>query len=200
MDLIDLRARTTRATALRSVAGALGLVVVFGCLLTVYQGSESTGVRIVMGGFAFLLVAVVAYVARNRNRLVRWIAVDHEGLRLLDRRRRDLARFAWTDLAGVGLMTNENVRLREQIGATATGGWARRAMITVSIWLELWPASPDAVARQPTLRAAWELGRKECWRIWLSDGLGQSFALGEAVARHRPELWRGQRAGSALFG
>lgn len=153
-----------------------------------------------MAAFAVLMIACVAYVGRNRYRLVRWLAADHEGLRLLDRRRRDLARFAWGDLAGVGLMTDENARLRKRLAASAGGGVVRQAMVTVSMWLELWPASPDAVARQPHLRAAWALGREECRRIWLSDGLGQSFALGEAVVRHRPEVWRGQRAGPASSG
>ncbi len=201
MDLIDLRARTTQATVLQSVARAVGVVVVFGCLLAVYQGSDSPGVRIAMGVFAFVMIALVLYVAWNRNRMIRWVAVDHEGIRLLDRRRRDHARFAWGDLAGAGLMTNEAARRRHMMAASLrSSDVVRRALVSVPIWLELWPASPDAVSRQPQLRAAWELGRKECWRIWLSDGLGQTFALGESVARHRPELWRGQREGSALFG
>lgn len=109
------------------------------------------------------------------------------------------ARFAWADLAGVGLMTNENALRRRRSSAALDRGVVLMATATVPIWLELWPAGTDVVARLPGLGASWELGRGRCWRIWLSDGLGQSFAL-EAVARHRPGLWRGQRAGSALLG
>ncbi|WP_147254673.1 hypothetical protein [Pseudonocardia hierapolitana] len=81
-----------------------------------------------------------------------------------------------------------------------------RRMVRVPIWLELYPADAQAVARHPELERAWTLGgvtapgEERRWLVSLGDGQGQEFPVGEAVQRRRPRLWRGHRSGSFLLG
>jgi hypothetical protein len=133
--------------------------------------------------------------------------VDHEGIRVWDRRGRVLVRLAWTELSGVGVMTNEVSRGRQQRRARGDlVPWVSRRMVRVPIWLELYPADADAVARHPELEWAWRLGAVKApgeerrWLVILGDGQGQEFPIGEAVQRWRPQLWRGHRSGSFLLG
>ncbi|WP_219415848.1 hypothetical protein [Pseudonocardia nigra] len=201
--MIDLAARTSRVRVLRRIGWFLLALVVAGCLAALVASRDPLPVRLAAGGFAVLVVLVCLFALLTRNRRPRWLGIDHEGVRIVDRRGRVITRVAWGDLAGVGVMTNEFARLRQRLGRVFTGG--SRAMISVPIWLELFPASEEAVRRHPELRAARELGarstdREQRWLIMLGDGHGQELPVAEHVQRRRPELWRGHRLGSPLFG
>lgn len=198
--LIDLRVRTRGATVLLAVGAALGVVIGLGCVAALLFGPDDPAVRIAAGSTVLVVSLALLTVWRTRHRQVRRLGVDHEGIRLVDHRGRDLSRFAWGDLAGVGLMTNEAAR-RRLLFAGRLGTTPMPSTVWVPTWLELHPAGPDAIRRHPELSAAWELGRRQRWLVALGSGPGQSFeVVGEQVRRWRPELWRGHREGSVLFG
>ncbi|MDN5749056.1 MAG: hypothetical protein L0H64_11160 [Pseudonocardia sp.] len=197
--LIDLRTRTRGARVYLAAGAVLTCLVALGCAAALLFGPDEPAVRIAAGSAVLVLLVVVAAVWRTRRRQVRTLGVDHEGIRLLNHRGRVLSGFAWGDLAGVGLLTNEAVRQRR---LSARGGlFEMPSMVWVPTWLELHPAGPDAVRRHPELTAAWELGRRQRWLVAIGSGPGQSFeVVGEHVRRWRPELWRGHREGSVLSG
>jgi hypothetical protein len=201
---IDLTARTRTASVLRSIGFVLALLVAAGCLASFVAGPESLPVRLIAGAAGLLIVLVFALAVVTRRRLPSRLVVDHEGIRVLNRRGRALVRLAWTELSGVGVMTNE-VALRRQRLADSLSGVGPR-MASVSIWLELYPADADAVARHPELHWAWGLGggtapgEEQRWLVRIGDTLGQDFPIAEAVQRWRPQLWRGHRSGSFLLG
>jgi hypothetical protein len=205
--MIDLRARSREARVLLAIGCVLTVVFLLGLLVGAVDRSVPGPVRLVAGGVGVGFVVLITVVWRTRDRPSRWLAVDHEGIRLLDGRRRAIVRMAWGDLAGVGLMTDENTRHRRLMAASldAVPRLSRR-MVRVPIWLELYPAGPDAVRRHPELAVAWQAGRprhpgdSQRWLIGLGDGLGQDVPVGEHVRRWRPDLWRGHRSGSLLFG
>lgn len=205
--MIDLAARTRESRVLLRIGVVVTVLFVLGLLATLVAGPESWPLRLGAGGVSLGIVALVGIVWRVRDRRPRWLGIDHEGIRLVNHKRRDLVRIAWGDLAGVGLMTNENARRRRLMSASLdTAAWLNRRMVSVPIWLELFPAGPDAVRRHPELAAAWEAGRprrpgeQHRWMLPIGDGQGQAFPVGEHVQGWRPDLWRGHRAGSFLFG
>ena len=203
---IDLTARTRTARVLRLIGSVLALLIAAGCLASFVAGPETLTVRLIAGAAGLLIVLVFVWGLASRPQLPGRLVVDHEGIRVLNRRGRFLVRLAWTELSGVGVMTNEAARRRQLSDARDGMPWVGRRMVSVSIWLELYPADADAVTRHPELNRAWALGRrgapgeKPRWLVWLSDGHGQDLAIGEAVQRWRPRLWRGHRSGSVLFG
>lgn len=205
--MIDLRARTRG----HAIASALGpyLLTAFALVLLadLFVGRESMTVRIVAGvaGALILLVLLAGLLARNRA--PRWLRIDHEGLRIMNRGHRDIARFTWPELAGVGMMTNERMR---RVRLTDVS-WellapVRRRLVSVPVWLEVFPAGPEDVRRHPELAVALALGTRrdpgweQRWVFVIGDGRGQDLPVGEHVRRWRPDLWRGHRSGSALFG
>jgi hypothetical protein len=204
---IDLTARTRTASVLRSIGFVLALLVAAGCLASFVAGPESLPVRLIAGAAGLLIVLVFALAVAVRRRVPSRLVVDHEGIRVLNRRGRALVRLAWTELSGVGVMTNEASRRRQQRDARGDlVPWVSRRMVRVTIWLELYPADADAVARHPELHWAWGLGggtapgEEQRWLVRIGDTLGQDFPIAEAVQRWRPQLWRGHRSGSFLLG
>jgi len=204
---IDLTARTRTARVLRSIGFGLTLLFAAGCLASLVAGPETLAVRLVAGAVGLLIVLLLAVAAAGARSRPHRLFVDHKGIRVVDRRGRDLVLLAWAELAGVGVMTNELARRRQLLAAGFDEvPWLSRRMVAVSIWLELYPADADAVARHPELHPAWVLGagtapgEERRWLVSLGDGHGQEFPIGEAVQRWRPELWRGHRSGSFLLG
>jgi len=204
---IDLTTRARSARVLRSIGFVLTLLIAAGCLASFVAGPETTTVRLLAGAAGLLIVLLFVWAAVSRRRLPGRLAVDHEEIRVWDRRGRVMVRLAWTELSGVGIMANEVRRRRQQRDAQGDlVPWLGRRMVRVPIWLELYPADADAVARHPELEQAWRLGAAKApdeerrWLVILGDGQGQEFAIGEAVKRWRPQLWRGHRSGSFLLG
>jgi hypothetical protein len=203
---IDLTTRTRTARVLRSIGYVLALLIAAGCLASFVAGPEEMAVRLIAGAAGLLIVLVFALAVAVRRRVPSRLVVDHEGIRVLNGRGRKLVRLAWTELSGVGVMTNEVARRRKLMTAGDGMPWVSRRLVSVSIWLELYPTDADAVARHPELNWAWALGgglapgEERRWLVRLSDGHGQDFPIGEAVLRWRPQLWRGHRSGSWLFG
>ena len=201
---IDLRARTRSARVMRSISHVLALLFAAGCLASFVAGPEETAVRLLAGAAGLLIVLLHVWAVHHRRRLPRRMEVDHEGIRVLDGRGRKLVRLAWTELSGVGVMTNQ-VALRRKRFADSLNG-VGPSTSSVSIWLELYPADADAVVRHPELNWAWGLGRgtapgeDQRWLMRIGDTLGQNFPIGEAVERWRPGLWRGHRSGSLVLG
>jgi hypothetical protein len=203
---INLTARTRTAGVLRSIGYVLALLVAAGCLASFVAGPEEMAVRLIAGGAGLLIVLAFGWAVAVRRRVPSRLAIDHEGVRVWDGRGRVLVRLAWTELSGVGVMTNEAARRRRLRAAGHAFPWVSRRMASVSIWLELYPADAQAVARHPELSWAWALGGRVAaseerrWLVLLGDGHGQDFPIGEAVQRWRPQLWRGHRSGSWQFG
>lgn len=194
---------------LLAIGSVLTVLFVLGLLATLVAGPEPLPLRLAAGGVGVAIVVLALVAWWTRNHRPRWLAIDHEGIRLVSRTRRDLARIAWGDLAGVGLMTNEGARRRKLFAASLQSSptrWLSRRLVSVPIWLELHPAGPDAVRRQPGLRAAWQAGaprrpgEAQRWLILIADGQGQVLPVAEHVQRWRPDLWRGHREGSFLLG
>jgi hypothetical protein len=202
---INLLRRTRRATVMRSIGVVLALLVAAGCLASFVAGPEEPAVRLIAGAAGLLIVLVFVWAVAIRNRVPARLVVDHEGIRVLTRRGRALVRLAWTELSGVGVMTNEFALWRERLADRLTG--VGPSMASVPIWLELYPADAEAVARHPELNWAWTFGKggaavgeEQRWLVRIGETYGQEFPVGEAVQRWRPQLWRGQRSGSVLFG
>ena len=204
---IDLTTRTRSAQVALVIGHGLTLLVAAGCLASFVAGPEEPAVRLIAGAAGLLIVLLYAWGFHTRRRLPARLVVDREGIRVLDGWGRKLVRLAWTELSGVGVMTNEAHRRRE-LRRTRDDlvPWLSRRIILVPIWLELYPADAEAVARHPELEWAWALGgvrapgEERRWLVRLGDGQGQRFPVGEAVQRWRPQLWRGHRSGSFLFG
>jgi hypothetical protein len=206
-DPIDLTARTRSTHVARAIVHTVTLLVAAACLASLVAGPETTAVRFIAGAVGLLIVLVYAGAVLSRRRRPHRLLVDHEGIRVWDGRGKVVVRLAWTELSGVGLMTNEVARSRRTRQADADPvPWVSRRVVLAPIWLELFPADAAAVARHPELRWAWDLGQLRApteerrWVVPLGDGQGQDVPVGEAVQRWRPHLWRGQRAGSLLFG
>jgi hypothetical protein len=204
---IDLTARTRTARILRPIGIVLALLIATGCLASFVAGPEEMAVRLIAGAAGLLIVLLIAWAAVSCRRLPGRLAVDHEGIRMWDRRGRRRVRLAWTELSGVGVMTNEASRRRQQRRARGDlVPWVSRRMVMVPIWLELYPADAEAVSRHPELEWAWRLGavkapnEEQRWLVNVGDGQGQQLPIGEAVQRWRPQLWRGHRSGSLLLG
>jgi hypothetical protein len=200
---LDLRARSRSARVKRSIGHVLALLVAAGCLASFVAGPGEMAVRLIAGAAGLLIVLLYGWAVWARRRLPRRLVVDHEGIRVWDGRGSVIVRLAWTELSGVGLMTNQVALARKRLADRLDGG---PRMASVSIWLELYPADADAVARHPELRWAWGHGRgtapgeQQRWLVRMGDTLGQEFPIGEAVQRWRPGLWRGHRSGSVTFG
>jgi hypothetical protein len=201
---IDLTARTRSARVKRSIAFVLALLFAAGCLASFVAGPEAWPVRLFAGAFGLLIVLVFAWAVLTRRRQAKRLVVDHEGIRVLDGRGRKVVRLAWTELSGVSVMTNQVALFRKRLSDNLEG--VGPSMNSVSIWLELYPADADAVARHPELQAAWRVGgglapgEQQRWLVRIGDTLGQDFPIGEAVERWRPGLWRGHRSGALSFG
>jgi hypothetical protein len=201
---IDLRARTRSARILRSIGHVLALLVAAGCLASFVAGPEEMAVRLIAGAAGLVIALLYVWAVFFRRGLPRRMVVDHEGIRVLDGRGRKLVRLAWTELSGVGVMTNQVALFRKRFADSLDGVGPSAA--SVSIWLELYPADADAVARHPELNRAWGLGKgtapgeKQRWLVRIGDTLGQDFPIGDAVERWRPGLWRGRRSGSLTLG
>jgi hypothetical protein len=200
--LIDLVTRTGKVRVARAAVHVVVAASVLGCCAWAVSTGDAGAVRSMVGGTCVLAVLAAAGVWWTVRTRLRWMGVDHEGLRLLNRRRAVLTRIAWTDLAGIGVLTNEAARRRRTIMS--------RYVASVPTWLELFPAGRDALGRHPELHVAWRLGAprrdgdEQRWLIAIGDGAGQFPRVGgqlaEQVKRWRPALWRGQRSGSPVFG
>lgn len=205
--MIDLGSRARWAAVLYGVGGALLPVLGLAVVVNAVIGPEVLLVRIVSGVLGALILLLSVRFWRTRNLRPRWLAIDHEGVRLVNEARKDLARIAWGDLAGVGLMTDEKARRRHRFGNILTSPMGSLMPTPVGVWLELYPASADAVARQPIMRNQWRMGaprregQQQRWLVYLCSDLGQAeLPVGQLVRRWRPDLWRGHREGSLLFG
>jgi hypothetical protein len=204
---IDLRARSRSTRVVLSIGHVLALLVAAGCLASFVAGPEETAVRLIAGVAGLLIVLLYVWASISRRRRPSRLVVDHEGIRVWDGRGKVIVRLAWTELSGVGVMTNEASRRRQQRRARGDlVPWVSRRMVMVPIWLELYPADAEAVSRHPELERAWKLGavkapnEEQRWLVNVGDGQGQQLPIGEAVQRWRPQLWRGHRSGSWLFG
>lgn len=132
---------------------------------------------------------------RRRRRLV----IDHEGIRIEKSGRKPELRMAWTELAGVALIRADRQR-RRAVRVYRPLTEVPPALVAVGLLLELVPTGQDAVRRHPELARAWLLGGHKTWRVPLTVGPGEPPPIGPALQAHRPDLWRGERSGSALFG
>jgi hypothetical protein len=203
---IDLTSRTRSMRVLRPIGYVLALLVAAGCLASFVAGPEETAVRLIAGGAGLLIVLAFVWAVTVHRRLPSRLMVDHEGIRVLDGHGRKLVRLAWIELAGVGVMTNELARARKKFAGALDGVPPVPGALSVPIWLELFPANAEAVARHPELDRWWKLGKAtppgeaQRWLVLLGDGRGQEFPIEEAVKRWRPDLWRGHRSGSLLLG
>ena len=204
---IDLRARTRSTRVVLSIGHVLALLVAAGCLASFVAGPEETAVRLIAGAAGLLIVLLYVWALVSRRRRPSRLVVDHEGIRVWDGRGKVIVRLAWTELSGVGVMTNEASRRRQERDARGDlVPWVSRRMVLVPIWLELYPADAEAVSRHPELEWAWRLGavkapnEEQRWLVNVGDGQGQQFPIAEAVQRWRPQLWRGHRSGSFLLG
>ncbi len=185
----------------------LALLVAAGCIASFVAGPEQIAVRLIAGAAGLLIVLLYAWVLLSRPHAPARLGVDHEGIRVRNGRGKVIVRLAWTELAGVSLMTNEASRRRQERDAkNDLVPWLRGRTISVPIWLELYPADAEAVARHPELDRAWTLGRprapgeEQRWLLPAGDGQEQLLRIAEAVQRWRPQVWRGHRAGSFFFG
>ena len=203
---IDLGSRPPSTTA-RWIGHVSALLVAAGCLATLVAGPEGMAVRLLAGAVGLLIVLLYLCVLVSRSPMPARMVVDHEGIRVWSARGKVVVRLAWTELSAVGVMTNE-AALRRQLRGTRNdvAPWVTRRIAAVQVWLELYPADAEAVALHPELEWAWTLGRlrapgeEQRWLVTLGAGQGQLLRVAEAVQRWRPQLWRGHRAGSALFG
>jgi hypothetical protein len=181
----------------------LGLVTAVLIAVAAFYGSTTVDTRtvavvcMVIGGVAALIV-LAGLTQLSALRRPRRLVIDHEGIRVDNGGRRPV-RVAWTELDGVGLVVDDR-RRRRQVR------WRRRgesvippSLVGVTVMLELTPADEQALRRHPELARAWMLGGRRAWRIWLTSGPGDPLPIGRALQRHRPELWRGERSGPALF-
>lgn len=205
--MIDLGARARWAAAVYGIGAVVLPVLGSALVVNAVVGPEVLPVRIITGVFGALIVLLCVGLWLGRNVRPRWLGIDHEGVRLVNKAGQNLARIAWADLAGVGVMTNEKARRRHRFGNGLTSPTGNRTPTSVGVWLELHPASTDAVTRHPSLRRQWLLGaprqagQQQRWLVYLCDDLGQApLPVGEYVRRWRPDLWRGHREGSLLFG
>lgn len=185
----------------------LTLLVAAGCIASLVAGPEQIAVRLIAGTAGLLIVLLYAFVLLSRPHAPARLLVDHEGIRVWNGRGKVIVRLAWTELSGVSLMTNEASRRRQVRDArNDLVPWLRGRTISVPIWLELFPADAEAVARHPELRRAWAFGKprasgeEQRWLLSVGDGQDQLLRIAEAVQRWRPQVWRGHRAGSFLFG
>jgi hypothetical protein len=206
-DEIDLTARARSVRVVRWIGHVLALLIAAGCLASSVVGPEEPPVRLIAGAAGLLTVLLSAWVLVTRRRLPARLVVDHEGIRVRDGRGTVIVRLAWTELSGVGVMTNEVGRRRQLRDAAGDPvPWVSRRIVRAPIWLELYPADAQAVARHPELEWAWALGgvpapgEEHRWLVSLGGGAGQEFPIGDAVRRWRPRLWRGHRSGSVLLG
>ena len=192
---------------MRWIGHVSALLFAAGCLATLVAGPGGTAVRLLAGAVGLLIVVLYLWVLFSRPRMPARLEVDHEGIRVWDGRGTVMVRLAWTELSGVGVMTNE-AALRRQLRGTRNDvlPWVTRRIAAVQVWLELYPANAETVARHPELEWAWSLGRlrapgeEQRWLVTLGAGRGQLLQVAEAVQRRQPQLWRGHRSGSALFG
>ncbi|HLU57333.1 MAG TPA: hypothetical protein VKZ81_17905 [Pseudonocardia sp.] len=197
---IDLRVRTATGRVIRWTGHTLALLIAAGGIASFFVGPESPAVRVVAGVAGVLIVLVYAVAGWWHRGRPRSLVIDHEGILIRNARGARIARLAWTELSGVGLMTNQ-VALERERRAPLERVWA-----AVPVWLELYPADAAAVARHPGLSGAWGLGagtapgEQQRWLLHLGDTLGQRLPIEEAVQRWRPELWRGHRSGTVAFG
>jgi hypothetical protein len=204
---IDLRSRPRSTTVARWIGHVSALLIAAGCLATLVAGPEGMGMRLLAGAIGLLVVLVYLGLLVSRRWMPARLVVDHEGIRVWNGRGKVMVRLAWTELSGVGVMTNE-AALRRQLRGTRNDvvPWVTRRIVAVQVWLELYPANAEAVARHPELEQAWSLGQlrapgeEQRWLLTLGHGRGQLLEVAEAVQRWRPQLWRGHRAGSVLFG
>jgi hypothetical protein len=204
---IDLTARARSTRVAWWFLHTLTLLVTAGCLASLVAGPEHIVVRLIAGAFGLVVVLLYVVVWAGRHRVPARMAVDHEGIRLRNGHGKVILRLAWTELSGVGVMTNEVSRYWQQRDARIdlVTRWVSQHTIRVPIWLELYPANAEAVARHPELEWAWTLGRfradgeEQRWLVSLGDGRGQSFPVGDLVQRWQPHLWRGHRSGSIFF-
>ncbi len=157
----------------------------------VSEGSRTT--MWVLGG-VFAVFAVVGIMQLPRMRRPRRLVIDHDGIRLEGGGRAFDFRVAWTELTGVGLLVDDRHRFRPHRHLIP------RSLISISVMLEMVPADEAAQQRHPELSRAWLLGGRRTWRVWLTTGPGDPLSVGHALQRHRPDLWRGQRSGSIVFG
>jgi hypothetical protein len=204
---IDLTARPRSTRVAWWIVHTITLLVTAGCLASFVAGPEHIVVRMLAGAFGLMVVLLYVVVWGGRHRVAARMVVDHEGIRLRNGHGKVILRLAWTELSGVGVMTNEVSRYWQQRDARndLVTRWVSRRTVRVPIWLELYPANPEAVKRHPELELAWKLGQlratgeEQRWLVSIGDGRGQSFPIGEAVQRWRPQLWRGHRSGSIFF-
>jgi hypothetical protein len=204
---IDLTARPRSTRVAWWFLHTITLLLAAGCLASLVAGPEAIAVRLIAGVFGLLIVFLYVAMWTGRHRMPARMAVDHEGIRLRNGHGKIILRLAWTELSGVGVMTNEVSRYRQERDAAndLLTRWVSRNTVRVPILLELYPADAEAVARHPELEPAWKLGglrapgEEQRWLVGLGDGRGQSFPVGELVQRWRPQLWRGHRSGSVLF-
>lgn len=132
----------------------------------------------------FLLCVMAALQLRHSHRLV----IDHEGIRMEVGGRKPRWRLAWTEMAGIGTVRGPSRPGRR--GARDPSGQA----------LLIDPLDADAVRRHPELALPWNLGKQRQWRIVIGDLHPDQPSVADLVGRWRPELWRGERTGSVLFG
>lgn len=158
-------------------------------LLAVFDADDAVLTRVVAGvlGSGLLTLALLgALKAWDLRRPLR-LVIDHEGIRLERGLPKPVFRLAWTEIAGASVLVDRN--------RSATSA---RPSTAYSMALDLVPTDLEAVRRHPELRLAWRMGGEWRWRIGLSTLVGTPPPIGELVARHRPELWRGERSGSIL--
>jgi hypothetical protein len=204
---IDLGSRPRSTRVVRGIGHVLALLVAAGCIASLVAGPEQITVRLLAGAAGLLILLLYAWVLLTRPHAPARLVVDHEGIRVWNGRGKVIARLAWTELSGVSLMTNEASRRRQVRDArNDLVPWLRGRTISVPIWLELYPADAEAVARHPELDRAWTLGKprapgeEQRWLLPVGDGQEQLLRIAEAVRRWRPQVWRGHRAGSLIFG
>lgn len=154
-------------------------------------------VAAVIGGVFGLctLLAATRYRAIGRARR---LVIDHAGIRVETERRADRFRLAWTELAGVEVVVSD--RRRRQARRRHDVGDLPPDLVAVSLFLDMEPVDGEAVRRHPELQRAWTIGGRRSWRVWLGTAFGDPPGVAAALEQRRPDLWRGQRSGSGLFG
>lgn len=154
-------------------------------------------VAAVIGGVFGLCTLLAATRLRASGR-PRRLVIDHEGIRLETERRADRFRVAWSELAGVGLVLSD--RRRRRAVRRHRFGDLPPDLVAVSLFLDMVPVDGEAVRRHPELERAWIIGGGRSWRVWLGTSPGPPLGVAAALELRRPDLWRGQRSGSGLFG
>jgi hypothetical protein len=183
--VIDIGARDTRRVLLGGgVAGALGVLSLFGAVSTLAGGEVVGGSIFLVIGLLFTGVAVLAVVNWKRVSRPRTLVFEARGVRWDDPRGVGWA-VPWQELGAVSIS-----RTRERV-VQLSDALTRRTMVR----LDLFPADPRSFRpRHPDMEHLWEQHTvRNGYRLPLGDAANLVPVIERAMTQFAPRLYRGVR-------